>query len=77
MLINRSDRFPTKNQYDMKASGSLGYGLIKTVSETNEFYCSGEDCDYSVSIECLGVEHFNFFPTILPNGSELKFNNFL
>ncbi len=33
MLINKDGSFPSRQKYDMKASGSLGYGLIKTVSD--------------------------------------------
>ena len=61
----------------MKASGSMGYGLIKTISNSNKFYCLEDNCTYYVTIILEGVNFFNFFPTILPNGSELKFNNFL
>ena len=77
MYINRRPAFPTYSDYDVKASGSLGYGLIKTISQTNTYYCIDEDCEYRVTLYVDNLNYLYFFPTIFPNNSDLHFNNFL
>ena len=32
LLINKSENFPTRENFEVKASGNLGFGLIKTIN---------------------------------------------
>ena len=77
MFINRDATFPTAGDYQIKASGNLGTGLIKTLSKGNQFYCVGGSCAYYVTLHLQAIEHVNFFPTIFANNSTLKFNHYL
>lgn len=73
MFINRKESFPTRTDYDLYSIDNVGFGLIKTISPKNEFYCQEKDCVYHVSIKLSNVEFVNFFPTVFANKSEIKF----
>jgi hypothetical protein len=75
MYINKSDKFPQPDEFDMQASGSLGTGLVKTISRNNKFYCIEDGCEYNVTLLVLGIKEITFFPTIFANGSTIKFHN--
>lgn len=75
MFINKKKEFPTEQNYEMQASGSLGNGLVKTVSEKNPFYCIKEGCEYYVTLLVLGIREISFFPTIFANGETISFHN--
>ena len=77
MFINKKANFPTEDSYELKASGSLGYGLIRSLSSDNPYYCVSDNCDYYVTIYVYNVEHIYFFPTIFANDSEINFNTYL
>ena len=77
MYVNKETNFPSKNKYDMKASGTVGSGLIKTISKNNQYYCIEENCEYKVAIDVSGVDFIFFFPTVIPNEMEIKFHNYL
>jgi len=77
MYINKSPSFPDETNYEMRASGSLGTGLIKSLAPSSEHYCFKEDCVYYVTIATNGITFINFFPSVFANGSVLKFNHYL
>ena len=77
LLINSLNDFPDKNSYQTRASGFLGSGLIKTIPRQHQLYCIDQNCSFHCSIYTKDVDFFTFFPTILPNGSEIKLSHTL
>lgn len=78
MFINqKAGTFPTPTNSEMKASGSIGYGLIKTLSPKDSNYCADPSCNYYVTLKIHNVKNINFFPTIFDNNSEIKFHAML
>lgn len=75
--INHAPMFPTRNSYQAKASGYIGTGLIKTIVKSSAIYCNQPQCTYHVTIYNKDVETTTFLPTILPNGSTIKFDHTL
>ena len=75
MYINKSNEFPSQEKFEMQASGSLGNGLVKTVSDKNPYYCIEEGCEYYVTLNVLGIREISFFPTIFANGETISFHN--
>ena len=73
MFINHKNYFPNKNSFDLKASGHVQFGLIKTVSKSNQFYCIKKNCKYLVTVELRNIEYIVFFPSIFENGKEISF----
>ena len=77
MYINKGKTFPTRSNYDFMATGNMGYGLIKSLSKGNKFYCVEVDCTYSVSIYVKDVDKVFFFPTVFANFSKIEFKKYL
>lgn len=77
LYINQIPRFPSPTDYQLKASGSLGTGLIKTLAPGSPHYCFQADCLYYVTIMTNGLDHVTFFPTVFANDSVLKFHHYL
>jgi hypothetical protein len=77
LFINQDSRFPSSTDYQMKASGSLGTGLIKTLSPGRPYYCFQQECVYHVTISTSGLDYVTFFPTVFANDSVLKFQRYL
>lgn len=76
MFVNFANKsFPTENKFDFEASGSLGTGLIKTLSKNKPFYCGESDCDYYITIISADVDFMVFYITELSNGATLTFKN--
>lgn len=76
MYINqKSGVFPTSAQNEIKASGSLGYGLIKTLSYKDKYFCAQADCTYYVTLKVKNIKMCNFFPTVFANGAEIRFSH--
>ena len=50
MYINKGKKFPTRKEHDLEASGTLDFGLVKTLSPNNKFYCKTKKCTYYVSL---------------------------
>lgn len=65
--------FPTDQQYDMVATGNLGFGLIKTINNKSPHYCSKEGCEYKVTIKTLNIQYLYLIPTITANNQEFNF----
>ena len=74
MYINRKPKFPASTNYDLKATGNLGYGLIKTLGPQSSSYCIKSGCEYYVTIFSHNIDALYFFPTVFANGSKLKFH---
>lgn len=77
LFINSKNAFPTKNSSQAKATGFLSGGLIKTISKSNSLYCIEKVCKYWVMIAAKEVDFLNFMPSVLANGSEIKFHESL
>lgn len=77
MFINKRPAFPTNKIFDIQASGSLGNGLIKTISSKNPHFCIEDTCKYYVSVYVENVHFISFMPTIFANGSTLKFDHYM
>ena len=78
MYINQArTEFPNSPRAEMRASGSLGYGLIKTLSPSDVHYCTKPSCTYFVTLKLKDIQSCNFFPTVFANGSEINFNSSL
>ena len=75
MLINKNGEFPTMDNYQMRATGNMGDGLIKTISQTTGDACKHIDCNYQVSIYTNKISQFLFFPVVFANGSEIKLDD--
>lgn len=74
MKINKNKSgFPEEGESDLTASGNMGFGLIKTINNKNEFYCKEDSCEYRVTIKTLNIEYLYFFPTLVANGAEFNF----
>ena len=74
MYINSKPKFPASTNYDLKATGNLGYGLIKTLGPQSSSYCIKSGCEYYVTIFSHNIDALYFFPTVFANGSKLKFH---
>lgn len=57
----------------MKASGSLNFGLIKTISSKNKNFCIKSGCVYYVTLLYSDLKSLSFFPSVLPNNSDITF----
>ena len=77
MFINKGDTFPTRSNYDFMATGNMGYGLIKSLSEGNKHYCIEKDCEFRVSIYVKDIDMIYFFPTVFANFSQIRFKKYL
>ena len=77
MFINLKSFFPNRNSFDLKASGHVQFGLIKTIPKNNKFYCVKQNCKYLITIELRNIEFIVFFPSIFENGKEITFNKTL
>jgi len=76
MKINSNkENFPDEKNYDLKASGNVGLGLVKTINKDSPFYCTKEDCQYSITIKSLNIEYIYFFPSFVENNAEFTFHN--
>ena len=49
MYINNGKKYPTSKKYDMKASGKMESGIIKTINSNSQYYCK-KKCQYKVRI---------------------------
>ena len=58
----------------MKASGAISFGLVKTVSPRNEQYCDKSTCTYYVTLYYTNLKSLSFFPSVMPNNSEISFH---
>lgn len=78
MHLNYNDtKFPTKNQYQMKASATAGQGIIKTVNKNSRHFCNGESCEYYVTIFVSNVDYVRFYPKYIQNHSKMTFSSTL
>jgi hypothetical protein len=78
MLVNfNKTGFPTENSFDFKPSGSLGSGLVKTLTKAQPFYCASELCQYRVRIWARGISEVVFYVSEMEIGASLKFNRSL
>lgn len=72
MLINKNGVFPTPDNHQMKATGSIGDGLMKTFSQKTNDACKTKTCNYQVSIYAKNIKEFIFFPVLFANDSEIR-----
>lgn len=72
MYINSKPFWPDQTTFDAKSTGIIAAGLIKTISSKNPLFCVNFDCKFRVTIIAKNISLLIFFPTILPNGSEIK-----
>ena len=77
MFVNHRQQFPNRSNFDFRATGNLGYGLIKTLNNKNKFYCVDSECVYFVTIYTKDIESVFFFPTVFANFSVLEFKKYL
>lgn len=61
----------------MRASGTLGNGLIKTIQGGSELYCLARGCEYSVMVTEEKIESFVFMPLTFTNGQILKVDYYM
>lgn len=71
MLINEGKEFPTKDVSQMRASGNINGGLIKTLNSKNKHFCMKEDCVYSVTILTRHINQITLFASSVNNGQTL------
>lgn len=75
MYINeKTSVFPDPDVYEMKASGSFGYGLIKTIPAKDKHFCADHSCEYYVTLKIKNIKSCNFLPTVFDNDSVINFN---
>lgn len=78
MHINgRAKRFPTKNDFEQKASANYGNGLVKTISRNNPSFCNTEGCVYFVTVETRDVESFYFYPALMTPMNMYSFSSYM
>ena len=73
MFINFVESWPNATVSELKSDGIIGDGLIKTVSKNNKIFCNDQGCKYHVTLNVVGMKWIIFFPSILPNRSEIHF----
>lgn len=74
MYINKKKKFPGRSNYELRATGNLGYGLIKTLGPKSNSYCIESGCEFYVTIFSHNIDALFFFPTVFANGSKLSFH---
>ena len=57
----------------MKASGTISFGLVKTIAQRNKYFCIQKGCDYFVTLYYNDLKSLSFFPSVMPNNSEITF----
>lgn len=68
MFINNNNNYPTTENFQMKASGSINGGLIKTINSQNDFFCIKENCVYNLLIKVKHIEQLTLFASFVNNG---------
>lgn len=77
MYINKGIEFPTTKIHQMQASGNFGYGLIKTINEENPYYCTEENCVYSVAVYLTDIDFIDLIAQVFYNGYQFRIKEVL
>lgn len=59
----------------MLASGTTGTGLIKTINQSSQFFCSTLSCYYTAKIRLNRIHQIVLLPTVFDNGNEIQIKN--